>query len=219
TYIDSFYGANSGALVFRGNTSLSAEHIYVNGTNVNQKADSAIGNTVGIGFVRGGRYSFFGNVSMNATAKINALYFIGGGGVSFLNFHNGTVLINASSMTGSGRYNNVIGYDGAVGASTTNVTINLTNSDLTFNLKGNGNSFGALGTSITPYLNITGTGNVAINGNSTAGGNGIGGVILNISTVNGSVNLNGTSNTGAGVNLGGASNLSGANVTINGNSN
>ncbi|WP_123009948.1 ESPR-type extended signal peptide-containing protein [Escherichia coli] len=219
TYIDSFYGANSGALVFRGNTSLSAEHIYVNGTNVNQKADSAIGNTVGIGFVRGGRYSFFGNVSMNATAKINALYFIGGGGVSFLNFHNGTVLINASSMTGSGRYNNVIGYDGAVGASTTNVTINLTNSDLTFNLKGNGNSFGALGTSITPYLNITGTGNVAINGNSTTGGNGIGGVILNISTVNGSVNLNGTSNTGAGVNLGGASNLSGANVTINGNSN
>lgn len=220
TYLNSLYGTNTGALLFRGNTSLSAGHIYVNATNINKTPDSANGNTVGIGFVKGGRYSFFGNVSMNAASKINALYFVGTGGVSSLNFHNGTVLINASSVNGVGGYNHVIGYDSATNnMRPTNVTINLNKSDLTFNLKGKGDSFGALGSSYIPYLNITGTGNVAINGNSTTNGNGIGGVILNISTVNGSVNLNGTSNTGAGVNLGGASNLSGANVTINGNSN
>ncbi|OSK88090.1 filamentous hemagglutinin N-terminal domain-containing protein, partial [Escherichia coli] len=216
-YTDGF----SGAITFKDTVSLTANNISLTGNNTATNGSSDYG-APGVAFVGGGNYTFNGNTNISARSVVgSALAFINAGVKTAwvnLNFNNGNVVINASSENGRG-----IGFFGAASYNVpyfTNVNVTLNNSVLNINSSGAAGGFGGIANiGSQSYLNITGTGDVNINGSATGNGHGIGRVILNVSTVNGTVHLNGTSNTGSGVDLGSESNISGAHVTITGNSN
>lgn len=160
------YQGIPGAVLFKGCSSLTAQHIVVNGYN--KSNSTALGTrSAGVVFLSGGNYSFTGNTSINATsAGGHALLFSNPSdtnGTVNLHFQNGTVKVNVLSP-GHG-----VGFDVfySSGQKYTFADINLTNSDLTINSTVGSSAFYGAGGGAASWLNITGTGNVAINGQST----------------------------------------------------
>ncbi|HEM0058762.1 TPA: filamentous hemagglutinin N-terminal domain-containing protein, partial [Escherichia coli] len=209
-------GNANGTASLLGNLSLLADNITINAkndatiTNKNNLFSDAL-------YIRG-NISFTGNTTIVAESQSGSGIIFGVSSVYNTNppvnltFTNGTVNINATSHSQAvdTAYSAIAMDDwrdvnaGRYVSSHVNVILN--NSDLTIDANSD-TSYGISGKYYEGYtgsvLNISGTGNVSINSSSTEG-DGIYGLYINNTNLNGSTYISGESVNGSGVNISGA---------------